>query len=115
QVNTPERIEIFAKVNNKGQMTIPKQIREACTIQKSSQAYLSLDKTKKQLQLHYTEPTTSTPKTVKITKTYRFTFPKEVLAQLQLAGTIVSFKTNETQVITIEQAGHQVVTRVERL
>ena len=39
QVNTPENIEIFTKVNNKGQVTIPKQIREVHAIQKSKQAY----------------------------------------------------------------------------
>ncbi|MFX0207261.1 MAG: hypothetical protein ACFFDT_14835 [Candidatus Hodarchaeota archaeon] len=37
EVNTPERREVFAKVNKKGQVTIPKQIREVHAIPKAFQ------------------------------------------------------------------------------
>ncbi len=112
---TSETLEVFAKVNNKGQTTIPKQIREENAIQKSMQVFLSLNKDKQQLHLHLTPPKTGKTKAIKLSKTYRFTIPKELREQLQLSGRIILFNTSENQGIMIEKAPYQLVTRAERL
>ncbi len=115
QLITPNNVEALAKVNNKGQVTIPNQIREFYNIQKNTQLFISINENNQELYLSLVESKAKLSKPMKISRTYRFTIPKELRKQLQLEGTTAVFKISENQVIIIEKATQQFVTRAERL
>ncbi|MFX0207398.1 MAG: hypothetical protein ACFFDT_15525, partial [Candidatus Hodarchaeota archaeon] len=82
---------------------------------KKSQLYISWEKGTQLLFLDFTKPKTTPFKIVKLSKTYRFTIPKEVRDQLHFPGTCGIFRTSETQAIVMEKAPYQFMTRAERL
>ncbi|MFX1511380.1 MAG: hypothetical protein ACFFCQ_02220 [Promethearchaeota archaeon] len=114
---SPDLVQARAKVGRRGQITLPRTIREAGKIVRRSDAYLRLDETTSQSFLIVTSLPKKNSKSIKIkiTKNYRFTIPKKWQEKLDLPGVPVILTCHPDLTISIEKATYQILTRAERL